>query len=44
MKQHTSISGKGRATWTLLLGPGGYTFRSSAPKSKLAGSFKVTTK
>jgi hypothetical protein len=38
----TSLSGKGRATWTLLLRPGTYLYSSAAKKSKLKGSFKVT--
>jgi NitT/TauT family transport system substrate-binding protein len=37
----TSVKGRGRATWTLALGPGKYTFSSSGQR-KLKGSFKVT--
>jgi NitT/TauT family transport system substrate-binding protein len=37
----TSVKGRGRATWTLSLGPGKYTYSSSGRK-KLKGSFKVT--
>jgi NitT/TauT family transport system substrate-binding protein len=37
----TSVKGTGRATWTLSLGPGRYTFSSSGPR-KLRGSFRVT--
>jgi NitT/TauT family transport system substrate-binding protein len=42
VKMKTSLSGKGRATWTLLLRPGTYLYSSAAKKSKLKGSFKVT--
>jgi NitT/TauT family transport system substrate-binding protein len=38
----TSVAGKGRATWTLLLRPGTYVFSSGAKKSKLKGTFKVS--
>jgi hypothetical protein len=38
----TSIAGKGRATWTLLLRPGTYVFSSGAKKSKLKGTLKVS--
>jgi NitT/TauT family transport system substrate-binding protein len=41
VSRSTSLKGRGRATWTLGLGPGKYTFSSSGQK-KLRGSFKVT--
>jgi len=42
VKRTTSVAGKGRVTWTLSLGPGTYTYKSGAKKSKLKGTFKVT--
>jgi NitT/TauT family transport system substrate-binding protein len=39
--RQTSVKGTGRATWTLSLGPGKYTY-SSGGQGKLKGSFKVT--
>jgi NitT/TauT family transport system substrate-binding protein len=42
VNMRTSVSGKGRATWTLLLRPGTYLFSSGAKKSTLKGTFKVT--
>jgi NitT/TauT family transport system substrate-binding protein len=37
----TGVKSRGRATWTLALGPGKYTYSSSGTR-KLKGSFKVT--
>ncbi|HEX3266830.1 MAG TPA: ABC transporter substrate-binding protein [Gaiellaceae bacterium] len=42
VNMRTSVSGKGRATWTLLLRPGAYVFSSGAHKSTLKGTFKVS--
>jgi NitT/TauT family transport system substrate-binding protein len=41
VSRSTSMKGRGRATWTLGLGPGKYTFSSGGAR-KLKGSFKVT--
>jgi NitT/TauT family transport system substrate-binding protein len=41
VKRQTSVKGTGRATWTLALGPGKYTYRSGGP-GVLKGSFRVT--
>jgi NitT/TauT family transport system substrate-binding protein len=41
VSRSTGVKSRGRATWTLSLGPGKYTFSSSGAR-KLKGSFKVT--
>jgi NitT/TauT family transport system substrate-binding protein len=41
VRRSTGVKSRGRATWTLSLGPGRYTYSSAALK-KLKGSFKVT--
>jgi NitT/TauT family transport system substrate-binding protein len=41
VSRSTGVKSRGRATWTLSLGPGRYTYSSSGQK-KLKGSFKVT--
>jgi NMT1/THI5 like len=41
VSRSTGVKSRGRATWTLTLAPGKYTYSSSALK-KLKGSFKVT--
>ena len=41
VSRSTGVKSRGRATWTLSLGPGKYTYSSSGTK-RLKGSFKVT--
>jgi NitT/TauT family transport system substrate-binding protein len=41
VRRSTGVSSRSRATWTLSLGPGRYTYSSSGAR-KLTGSFRVT--